>query len=214
MDSVGHVFLHRILQHRLCLAGNHLFPDSVADGDFRRRKRVLQQLLRTRTTLSADRQHVRLVAKESSPQMVVVQVVPKRIPGVLYVLLCPNDLAHGTSSTWLGRFASDYPPPVDLRRTVALGLPHTHRTLDGAVRLWPLRHYADVAHRGCGSHRGVSTPHLVCVLPDGQHDPDDFESESERDSPRPSPRINPRLLAERLSIVLFAARTLKRREIN
>lgn len=126
MDSVGHVLFLRILQYRLCLGGDHLFPDSVADGDIWRRKRVLQQLLRTRTTLSADWQHVRLVTKESSPQMVVVQMVPKRIPGVLYVLLYPDDLAHGTSSTWLGRFASDYPPPVDLRRALALGLPHTH----------------------------------------------------------------------------------------
>ena len=75
MARLRHLLHIGILQHRVCLAWRDMLSHTAADGYFRRRKGLLQQLLRTRTTVSANRQYAEMVEQEGGAEMAIVEVV-------------------------------------------------------------------------------------------------------------------------------------------
>lgn len=94
MDSLRNILHTRILQHHIRMAWSHLFHDSSAYGNLRRRQRLLQQLLRTWAAIPSDRQHIGMVTQKGSPTMAVKQVVQKWFPPILPVLLHSDDMAN------------------------------------------------------------------------------------------------------------------------
>lgn len=113
MDCVGHILHPRILQHRVCMAWRDLLPHSAADGNIRRRQRLLQQLLRPWSTLPPDWQHPEVVAQESGSTMAFVEVVPKRISRVLHVLFHSNDYPHRECGKRRELAARNHTPALD-----------------------------------------------------------------------------------------------------
>ena len=75
MARLRHLLHIGILQHRVCMTWRDMLSHTAADGYFRRRKGLLQQLLRTRTTVSTNRQYAEMVEQEGSAEMAVVEMV-------------------------------------------------------------------------------------------------------------------------------------------
>ena len=175
MDRLRDILHTRILQHRLRMARSDMFPHSSGHGTLGVGQRLLQQLLRSRTAVPADRQHARMVAPQGGTAMAVVEVVPQRFPRVLPFLFHPDDSADRARCEGHGVASRDHPSALDLRCAVALGISRGGRAVEVAVRLRTLRHNAHIAHRGCRAHRRLSPTHMVRVLPDGQYDTDDMQ---------------------------------------
>lgn len=176
LDCVGHILHPRILQHRVCVAWRDLLPHSAADGNIRRRQRLLQQLLRPWSTLPPDWQHPEVVAQESGSTIGFVEVVPKRISRVLHVLFHSNDYSHRECGKRRELAARNHTPALDFRCALALGLPHCSRAMGGAIRFRSLRHHAHLAYRGRYPHGSLPSSHMVRVLPNGQYDSNDLQT--------------------------------------
>ena len=174
MDSLRNILHPRLLQYHLRMAWSHLFHDSSANGNLRRRQRILQQLLRTWAAIPSDRQHIGMVTQKGSPTMAVKQMVQKRLPPVLYVLLHSNDMAdrYGGKGYWIT--SPDNPPTMDIQCTLALGISNRDRTLEGTVCLWSLWHNANIPYRRSNTHHHLSPSHMVRLLPYGKHDTNDL----------------------------------------
>ena len=114
MAGIRHLFHPGILQHRVCVAGSHLFYDSAVYGSLRRRQGILQQLLWTRSAFPADRKYPGMVAQEGSAKMVIIQMVPSWIPAVLHVLLHPDDHPHSDGGKGSRESPSDHSSALDL----------------------------------------------------------------------------------------------------
>ena len=139
----------------------------------------MQQVLRSRPAIFTNRQHTGMVTQACGTPMAVFSMVPPRISDFLLVLLHRDDMAHGTGGKRSRIAARDHTPPVDIRRPLALGLPRGHRTMEGTVCLRPVWHHAHIADSGRHTHCHLSSPHMVCVLPHGQHDADDKQGKGE-----------------------------------
>ena len=63
-----------------------------------------------------------MVEEESGSEMAVVEVVQKRISGILHVLLRPNDIHHRSGGARSTLALADYPSAMDDERSVALGI--------------------------------------------------------------------------------------------
>lgn len=176
VDGLGDILHIRLFQHSLCMAGCHLLCDSITYGDLRWRQRLLQQILRPRPTIYAHGEQFRVVTQESRTEMVIVQVVPQRISRLLHVFLCADDLANRAGFPRTGFSATDRTLAVDFQCSLALGLPHSHRTLAGAICFRTVRHNADFTYRWNCADRNLPASHMVCVLPDGQHDPTNMQT--------------------------------------
>ena len=122
VDSLGNIFHARILQHRICVARADMFCHSACHGDFWRYEGILQQLLRTRTTLSANRQLARMVEEESGSEMAVVEMVQKRFSGIFHVLLRTDDIHHRSGGARSTLALADNPSAMDDERSMALGI--------------------------------------------------------------------------------------------
>ena len=114
MAGIRYLFHSWILQHRICVAGSHLFYDSTAHGCFRRRQGILQQLLWARSAFPANRKHPRMVAQEGGTKMALISMVSSWIPAVLHVLLYPDGHPHCDGGKGRGESPSDHSPTLDL----------------------------------------------------------------------------------------------------
>ena len=174
MDSLRNILHPRLLQYHLCMAWSHLFHDSSANGNLRRRQRLLQQLLRTWATIPSDRQHIGMVTQKGSPTMAVKQMVQKRLSPVLYVLLHSDDMANRSGGKGYRITSPDNPSAMDIPCTLALGISNRDRALEGTICLWTLRHHANLPYCRGNAHHHLSPSHMVRLLSYGKHDTNDM----------------------------------------
>ena len=174
MDSLRNILHTWILQHHIRMAWSNLFHDSSADGNLRRRQRLLQQLLRTWAAIPSDRQHTWMVTQKGSPTMVVKQMVQKRFPPILPVLLHSDDMANRSGGKWHRITSPDNSPAMDIQCTLVLGIPNRDRTLEGTVCLWTLWHHANLPYRRSNTHHHLSPSYMVCLLSYGKYDTNDL----------------------------------------